>query len=135
MALNRDQFLAAKDLGETVHVKELGGDVRLRSMSGADRNVVLELIQEDQANKDPAKFGATVVAVCAIDDDGNRLFTLDDVPSLCQSPANALDWLAVVGLRLSGLDSKENEERLGKSETMASGEPGVDSASQLAAAP
>lgn len=52
---------------------------------------------------------ARLLVYCLVDEDGEYLFRLEDVPALGELPATALDAMYAIALRLNGL-SKESEE-------------------------
>ncbi len=126
MGLNRQAILAADDLkSEEVHVPQWGGSVRIRVMTGLERDE-LRMEFAKYSNGDAGAFAAVLVASCAVDDEGNRLFTMDDVAALRGKGAAALDGPAAVAMRLNGLGGKAHEEAVKNSESGQSGDSGSD---------
>jgi len=112
MFLSRDQILHARDEQvEVVHVPEWGGYVRVRGMSGSQRDAFEESIFTRDGNGDREfdghDFKAKFVARVIVDDHGTRMFTSEDVGKLTQRSARALQRVFDVGARLSGM-SKED---------------------------
>ena len=119
MSLNRDQILAHKTLKcETIEVPEWGGEVKVRELSASEADVFesgLAAARQGQNGSGPdpliaRNFRAKIVALAAVDDEGNRLFTDDDVETLGSMSRSALDRVSSVAMRLSGYsdDGKKN---------------------------
>ena len=90
--LTRAAILAASDLPtRDVEVPEWGGTVRVRTMMARDRDVF------DMALREAAKAGvgtnvrAYFAATCIIGDDGEPLFTADDVEALGAKSSEAMN--------------------------------------------
>lgn len=114
MLLTREQILAADDLSiEDVPVPEWGGIVRVRGLTGAERDG-LEAETVSLQGRTPhmkmENFRARLVARSMVDDAGKRLFTLRDVEALGQKSAVALQRVFEVAQRLSGLSAGDVEE-------------------------
>jgi len=117
VVLNREAILAAKDLPrELVEVPEWGGAVYVRALTGAERDQFEASIVEQRGRDvrmNMRNIRAKLVALTVVDEDGQRIFTDDDVAALGGKSAAALDRLFAVAQRLSGL-SKEDVEELAK---------------------
>lgn len=115
--LNREAILAAEDLPrELVEVPEWGGAVYVRALTGAERDQFEASIVEQRGRDvrmNMRNIRAKLVALTVVDEDGQRIFTDDDVAALGGKSAAALDRLFAVAQRLSGL-SKEDVEELAK---------------------
>ena len=109
--LSRDAILAAEDTRtQEVEVPEWGGSVLVRGMTGRERDEFESsmLIQAaGQTARDLRNTRAKLVAKCAVDDDGARLFTDGDVTALGEKSAAALVRVFEVAARLSGLDEED----------------------------
>lgn len=104
--LSKAAILAATDLvTEDVDVPEWGGTVRVRTMTGTQRDAFGAAIAADQkANGDkPSSFSAALVAACLIGEDGEPLFSGDDITALAGKSAAALERVAKVAGRLNGI--------------------------------
>jgi hypothetical protein len=117
--LSREQILKAKDRTyQEVRCPEWGGTVRLQSLSGAERDAFEESIL-GQKNKDGSRevvtknLRAKLVALSAVDKDGNLIFSMDDVMVLGEKNAAPLDRLFSIAQKLSGI-SKDDVEELTK---------------------
>jgi hypothetical protein len=109
--LSKEAILAADDTRtEEVEVPEWGGSVLVRGMTGRERDEFESsmLIQAaGQTARDLRNTRAKLVAKCAVDDDGARLFTDGDVTALGEKSAAALVRVFEVAARLSGLDEED----------------------------
>ena len=120
MYLTADQILGADDLpGEDVSVPEWGGTVRVRGMSGADRDRFEASMMDDKmsgVSKDRAlaNYRARLASACIVDADGKRIFRSDaEVKRLGEKSALALTRVVEVASRLSGLTETDQDELLG----------------------
>src|SRR5574343_1623714 len=104
--LSRSDLLAACQLPqEIVHVPELGGDVIVRGMSGAQRDEWEASLVEGRGKKrrmNTANIRAKLVAQCCVDEAGRRLFTDEDVEALGGVRVDVVNRLFAVAQRLSG---------------------------------
>lgn len=114
--LTREQILNADDLKrETIHIDEWGGDVIVREMTAYER---IDLM--NWANKmretDEAKYltyaAAKFAVVSVIDENGEKMFTDDDLDALAHKNTNAVSKIADVAQRLSGMREEDNEEMI-----------------------
>lgn len=117
--LTREQILQAQDRSyKDVKCPEWGGSVRIQSLSGAERDAFEEAIL-GQKNRDGSRevvtknLRAKLVAMSAVDKDGNRLFSMDDVMVLGEKNAAPLDRLFSAAQKLSGI-SKDDVDELTK---------------------
>jgi len=117
--LSKDQIWQVEDtLIVDVHVPEWNGTVRLRGLSGAERDAfeaesVQQVGSDVRVNK--RNFRARLIAACAINEDGTPLFDKRDIIHLGQKAAKPLDRLFDECLRLNGMrpdDVKELTENL-----------------------
>ncbi|MFE2106635.1 hypothetical protein ACFXAF_12320 [Kitasatospora sp. NPDC059463] len=126
--LSKDQIKTADDLGyEDVPVPEWGGEVRVRGLSGAER----ERWEQSMLVAGPngtrvQRPGATdnrarLLVMCLVDEAGELLYTEADIKDLNQKSAAALDRLFDVARRLSRLGKNEAEEAQGNSNAAQSG--------------
>ena len=126
--LGRDQILGVDDLPrELVDVPEWDGSVWTRSLNAGERaRYWSHLLEVDSAGKIRPRAAAdstTLLASMGIcDDQGQALFSEADVAALARKSSAALDRVAAVIGRLSGIGQAE-ERVLGNSE----GTPSADS--------
>lgn len=122
--LNRDQILDADDAEfEDVPVPEWGGEVRVKALTGDERdafeasNLIRRTVRgpKGRGEKIDVQYNsvgvrARLVAVCVIGEDGKPLFSEDDVHALGSKSARALNRVVEVSQRLSGLTDEDIEE-------------------------
>ena len=108
---------------EDVDVPEWGGAVRIQALTADQRDVYEESIikvsgEGKKRSRDVIMRGirAKLVAASAVNERGERLFTVAMVDRLGKKSAAALDRLFAVAQRLSALDEEDVEKLAGKSE-------------------
>ncbi len=117
MSLSRENILSKVDV-ETrpVEVPEWGGTVHVRTMSGLDRDEFETAANRLRASGRLTSLSrALVVAFVACDQDGARLFSLDDLDALAAKNGIALSRVAAAGMTLNKLDPEEVETAAKKS--------------------
>lgn len=117
--LSRDQVLGAEDLSyEIVDVPEWGGKVRVRGLTGTERDA-FEASMVKSTGKiqkiDTANIRAKLCALTMVDDEGERLFTDSDVALLGKKSASALDRVYDAAARLSKITKEDVDELAGNS--------------------
>ena len=118
--LSKEAILKARELAtEDVDIKELGGKVRVREMTGAQRDAwegsnIKGRGKNMTANLVNAR--ARLVAYSVIDNSGQLLFNPDDpaeINRIGQLSCRALDAIYDVAARLSGIRDEDLEELSG----------------------
>jgi hypothetical protein len=130
----RDVLLSASEiLGvddtviELVDVPEWHGKVRVRGLTGSERDDFEEGLLERRGKTREVRFTNLRAKLCAltmVDGDGKRLFTDAQVEALGRKSAAALSRVFTVAQRLSGLSDEDVDELagdLGKGRSGASG--------------
>lgn len=117
MLLNKEQIKSVSDL-ETldVEVPEWGGTVRLKSLTGAERDRFEASVVQGQGKNTTVNMQnlrAKLVAQSAIGEDGKALFTEEDVKWLGEKSAKALNRLFNAAQQLSGLSESDVKELAG----------------------
>lgn len=111
--LSKQDILAANDLKtEEVHVPEWGGSVLVRTLSGRERDE-FEQSTVDHKNGKPnlENFRAKLVAMCVVDENGQRLFqTKAEVAMLGNKSVAALQRIFNKAQELNGFSEKDVEE-------------------------
>lgn len=112
MLLTKDQILAADDRPhEDIAVPEWGGTVRVRRASGLLRDAIeVEIYRERQAGGRVSNFRARMAAACIVGDDGQPLFTLEDVEALGAKSGRALDRVYEACQRVNGFTDADAAE-------------------------
>lgn len=128
--LTRDQILKAQDLPtEDVPVPEWGGTVRVRALTGAERDAFEQSIVEQRgrsARMNLQNLRAKLVALTVVDEEGNRIFSDSDAKLLGKKSALALNRVFEVAQKLSGLTSEDVEELTKNSESDQSEDSTLD---------
>jgi hypothetical protein len=105
--LNKESIRAASDLKhEVVAVPEWGGDIRVRGMTGSERDA-FEASYFTGTDKDRKmnldNIRARLVVLCCVDEHGDRIFENADLGWLGNKSGSALARVYEVCQRLSGL--------------------------------
>lgn len=121
--LTRESILGADDLPlEEVRVEEWQGTVRVRTLTGKERDEFEQTVQNSQ--KGPNKFDIRgvkvkllILTVC--DEHGTPLFKdspgQDDMTALNEKSSRVIDRLFQVAQRVNGLTAEAVDELLGNS--------------------
>ena len=114
MVLGREEILASRDLrDETIDVPEWGGKIRVRSLTGWERDQYETSITQQSGGNvtfNLLNARAKMVALTVIDDDGDRVFSDEDTIELGKTSAVAVNRIFEVAQRLSGLTNEDVEE-------------------------
>lgn len=114
MLLTREAILGADDLKrELVKVVEWGGDLYIAMMTGAARDAWEQSLIGAEGGTNTANIRARLVAACAVDETGARLFTEADVEALGRKSSRALERCAKVAQRLNALSAADVEAAKG----------------------
>ncbi len=110
--LNKNDILNADDLPkELVEVPEWGGEVYVRTMSGTERDTFEATIMgEDYSERNYRNVRATLCSLTMVDEEGNRLFTDNEVGALGKKSAAALQRVFNVAQRLNGLSNEDVDD-------------------------
>jgi len=99
---------------EEVAVPEWDGTVLVRGLTGAERDAlesnIVQANRDGSTTVDTRNLRARLVALCVVDEDGERIFSDEDVDALGRKSAAALDRVFSVAQRLSGLRAADIEE-------------------------
>lgn len=116
-AITADQALSSEDLKkERVEVPEWGGYMFIQTMMGTDRDLYEESCVVERDGKFKQTFHnmrSKLVARCAVDDNGKRIFSEKQVAELGKKSAKVLDRLFAKAQELNGI-SDDDIEALGK---------------------
>lgn len=111
--LSRDDILKVDDRKyEEVAVPEWGGTVRVRSLTGRERDQFESSLVDKKTGQASrlANARARLVAMTLVDEDGNRLFSTDDVSALGTKSAAALERVFTAARRLCGMTDDDLAE-------------------------
>lgn len=120
-ALTRDQILGAIDLViEAVFVPEWGGTVYVRNLSGKGRDAFegsrVRVGENNKVEMVHENTRARLLALAICDEHGALLFSQEDIETLGEKNASALDRLFDVAQRMSGLRPQDLETKVKNSE-------------------
>lgn len=108
--LTKSAILGAADLKhEDVAVLAWGGTVRVRAMTGQERDE-FRAATTTEGPTPLGQFFAALLAACIVDEAGERIFTAEDMAALRAKSAKSLDAPAAVAMRLNGLGGEADEE-------------------------
>ncbi|MES2218362.1 MAG: hypothetical protein V4501_08115 [Pseudomonadota bacterium] len=129
LVLDRAAILAAPDIEfQEVEVPQWGGSVRIKTMSGVERDEFRTILNSRQKGiDDVSASNATLLAVCLVGDDGQRLFTVDDIETLQRKSASSLDAPVRVAMQLNKLGQEEQDDAVKNSEGDRKDSSGSDS--------
>jgi hypothetical protein len=112
--LTADEILGADDLPtRDVDVPEWGGTVRIRALSGKERDAFEASIAQQKGRSTRANLEnlrARLVAKCAIGPDGKRLFSDSAAVALGQKSAAALDRVFEAARKLNRMTDDDVAE-------------------------
>ena len=112
--LTRDKIQAAQDaVFQNVNVPEWGGMVRVKALSGAERDAFEASMVEQKGKKTRMKIQnvrARLVRLTCVDDKGQLIFQPSDEAWLGEKSAAALDRVFDVAMRLAGMRDEDIEE-------------------------
>lgn len=118
--LSRDQILEMEDLDyEVVEVPEWGGKVRVRALTGTERDAFESSLVKGTGKiqkVDTQNIRAKLCSLTMVDSEGERLFSHQDIKVLGAKSAAALDRVYDVASRLSKISKEDVEELEGNSE-------------------
>lgn len=108
----RDQILNTQDIPkESVTVPEWGVTLEMRGMTGAERTRIMDLAMDagGQLNLQSI-YPEIVISTCFDAETGEKIFAPEDRDALLSKSANALDRVALVGMRLSGFTQEAADD-------------------------
>lgn len=109
--LSREDILAYDDSSfEDVDVPEWGGSVRVVGLTGAERDRFEASVVGNGKKMQLTNLRARLIALCVVDESGERLFGTVDVGALGNKSAAALERVFSAAQRLSGLSEDDVAE-------------------------
>ena len=105
--LGKNAILTADDLRyDTVDCPEWGGEVRVRGLTAYEQSCISKLINDEKRNEVTLK----VVQFGCVDEDGERIFSADDIKQLATKSFVVVDRLGKRILRLTGFGNQDEIE-------------------------
>ena len=124
MYLTKEEIQKVEDrVYEDVETQEWGGQVRVRSLSGVERDAFETSVLTGKGKHRDVNLKnlrAKLVALSVVDAMGAPLFTETDIKWLGEKNACALNKIFDAAQRLSGLREEDMEELVKNSETVQS---------------
>jgi len=112
--LSKQQILGMDDLPhEDIEVPEWGGTVRVRVMTGVERDAWETSIYQnkgDDVQVNQENFRASLVARCLSDESGAILFSTEEIKQLGTKSSIALDRIFTVARRLNAISKADKDE-------------------------
>jgi hypothetical protein len=124
MASLRDKILAAQDIPtEVVKIPEWGVDVLVRGMSAGDRITLMQnAFDQTTQQVNMSIVYPDVVVACTFDPESDEpVFSEADKGAILSKSSAAVERLANVGLRLSGI-GKDEQDAAGKDSSKSQNE-------------
>jgi len=113
----RELILTAEDLPrEPVEVPEWGATVYVREMTGKERDEYESNLidKKDMPIKERLRnMRAQLVVLCTVDEDGQRIFSDDDVEAVGNKSAKALNRIVDAAQNMNQLSDRDIEETAG----------------------
>ena len=114
--LSKADILGCSDLRfETVAVPEWGGSVRVRTLSGAERDAfeaTLMKILNGKRVPDMDNLRAKLLAATVVDEEDKPIFGVPDLVALGRKSAVAIDRIFAVAQRLNAMAPESVEESI-----------------------
>jgi hypothetical protein len=116
--LSKNAILTADDLKtQDIPVPEWGGEVRIKTLTGAERDQYeADSVKTNRGGKrevNMTNMRARLIAMCAVDEQGQLLFTRADVMKLGQKSAVALERVFDAAATMSGMSDDDVAELAG----------------------
>jgi hypothetical protein len=112
--LTKAEILASDDRATVVvDVPEWGGQVTLKVMSAEQRDDYEQALFHNKDGDRIANVRASLVAACAIDDEGNPMFAPGDVSALGSKNATAVNRLFEAAQHINKMTDEDMEDLAG----------------------
>jgi hypothetical protein len=109
--ISRQEIIDAQDIKTMdVEVPEWGGTVTVKAMSVGDRDAFTVWVSDREGRVSAQDFMAKMVAMCLIDEKGNRMFSDDELPLISAKSIPAIERIFKVVQDLSGMRKADLEE-------------------------
>lgn len=110
-----------------------GASVRIRCLTSGGRLQWISAVQSFSDGKPGPEPNALLVALAAVDDEGNRLYQVQDADAIAEGRGDVVGKIAQAVQKLSGLDDVAAADAEGNSEATPSGDTQSDSPEPSAA--
>ncbi len=121
--LTKEQILAAEDLDfEEIEIKEWGGKVRLRCMTGTERDAfeaAIYKIKGDKVEANRENFRSELLSRVLCNKDNKLLFNPREVKALGGKSGRIIDRLFEIAQKINGIGQSDIEKLTKNSESEA----------------
>lgn len=108
MILTKENIFASQDITtQLIPMPEWGGEVRIKAMSIGDQ---IEFEKLNKKSKDTSNIVCNTLMFCCIDEDGERLFSEEDLKLLEHKSFRAIEKLFKACLELNALSEESLEK-------------------------
>ena len=105
--MTREEILSKRTLKqERINVPAWGGEVNVRELTAGEK----ERLEALYSGEHTGTIQATVVSMVVLDDNGERVFTDDDIGALSSMSGSAIQAIFKAATRLSGVTTEAREE-------------------------
>ena len=126
--LTKNDVLKKRDLRrEIVAIPEWGGSLYVQEMTALQRDRFEEWVL-NKGDNSPKGTRVAIIINTVVDEDGQPMFSDLDAADLGNKPADIIDRIAGVGLKLSGMSDAVVEEERKNSEAVLEDGSSLDSA-------
>jgi len=104
---------------EEIHIPELDGSVWVKGMTAADRSRFerqFSLASGKRNKRKTQEIRERLIVACVCDEQGNKLFTQEDVGAIGAQSAMIIEKIVDVAQRLCGMANEDVEAMAGNSE-------------------
>jgi hypothetical protein len=98
---------------EIVDVPEWGGQVKIKTMSGSEKDAFEAQCIGPNGGTNMKHIRAKLIAACVVDEEGKQMFTRDDIVKLGSKSAAALDRIFTAIQKLNAVSDEDVEEMAG----------------------
>lgn len=114
--LSKNDILNANDCEYVdVEVPEWGGEVRVAMMTGAGRDEyeqsLFKFLPDGSAKPDYSNSRAKLLAVCLVDENNERLFSLKEVEALGKKNSKVIERLYVIADQLNAVSPEQVKDQ------------------------
>ena len=108
--LTKEQFIRGTHLKtETINIPEFGENyyIKVTELTAYDRDQFENWMLKNKDNRDYQNFRARLASMTIVDEQGNRLFSQDDIEQLGKVSASILDRICDIAQKLSGMKKED----------------------------
>jgi hypothetical protein len=114
----KEELFGAKLETFEIDIPRLGKSVRVRELSGKERDIFQSFVDQNTTIDEDGKPQVSIkglrvrlIQMSIIDENGNRMFSTNDLDKLGEMPAKIIETLATKLQKLNGIGDSENPEK------------------------